>query len=496
MVRSGPQMYLALITAGGVAALVLATYAWSVRRSPGFAHLALTQAATAWWIGCYLGEHLDATNAVAWFPWKFPAVAAIPPAWLLFAMHQIGTRPAARTIGLAYAWPIALVVVMSTNGWHHLMFLGVTRGAEVIGTAGPLFALHVVLSYAMFIAAEVLLFGDWWRHGSRHALLLGIGGLIPFGGNVLFELALMIPAIGRYVQYDTTLPAFTLSALFTGWAALRHQMLDAGPIARNTLFGWLPDLVIVLSDEGTVVDVNRAALDALDVHEREIVGRAWADVVAAHEWLALPRSHGATVERRGRRHGLVVWYEIQSRRLTGPHGRDVGTLVVARDVSVRHDIEARLRAESRRDELTGLANRRAFEDEAARLRASREFPVALFAFDLDGLKQVNDRDGHAAGDSLLREMAGFLTRVFREGDRVVRLGGDEFLVVLPSTSRAEADVILQRLPEALHQVNRQRTHPLRFSVGVAIAEDAASWPMAMAAADQRLYEDKRNRLID
>lgn len=69
----------------------------------------------------------------------------------------------------------------------------------------------------------------------------------------------------------------------------------------------------------------------------------------------------------------------------------------------------------------------------------------MFAFDLNGLKQVNDHDGHAAGDALLKAIASFLSQFFRVGDRVIRQGGDEFVVLLPATGADEAERIRARL---------------------------------------------------
>ena len=133
---------------------------------------------------------------------------------------------------------------------------------------------------AVFVAAEVILFRDWWRRGTRQSVLLGIGGLIPFSGNVAFELALIVPQVGRVIAYDTTLPGFAVSALFTGWAAIRYQMLDPGPIARETLFEWLPDLVFVLNEQEVVVDANHAALVLLGSSRRTTVGQPWRDLFA------------------------------------------------------------------------------------------------------------------------------------------------------------------------------------------------------------------------
>ncbi len=241
----------------------------------------------------------------------------------------------------------------------------------------------------------------------------------------------------------------------------------------------------------SIVDLNGSAAEMLGRPERDVLGLAWSEVFAAPAWRAIPHGAESTVEREWTRGTSTKWLEIQRHNLWDAGGQSLGLLIVARDVTARKQVEQELRAQSYHDRLTGLSNRRYFDDEAARLQSSREFPVAVFAFDLDGLKQVNDRDGHAAGDVLLQAMASFLTQFFRAGDRVVRQGGDEFVVLLPSTSADEAEHIRDRLGPALAQFNAASALPLRFSTGVAVAAEAGDWAAAIKRADERLYDSKR-----
>ena len=104
---------------------------------------------------------------------------------------------------------------------------------------------------------------------------------------------------------------------------------------------------------------------------------------------------------------------------------------------------------------------------------------------------MNDRHGHAAGDLLLQGMAAFLTAFFRAGDRVIRQGGDEFLVLLPETDADEAERIRSRLSSALSQFNVEHNMHLRFSTGVSVIADASDWAHGVKRADERLYEAKR-----
>lgn len=485
-------MYLALLAASGAAAAVLGVLAWRLRRYPGFVFLAALELATAWWIACYLGEQFDAARARLWFALKYPAIGAISPSWLLFTLHQLGEGPRSRGWWFLYLWPALLLPIVLTNDSHRLFFADVVQSQELVGLNGPLLPFHLAVTSTFLLVAAAMRLRDWERRRSPQSGLLLVGGLIPFGGNVLNELAKVTSALGDFFVYNLTLPGFAFSALVIGWAALSYRLLDPRPVARDALFESMPEVVIVLNDAGLIVDANRAAAAMLGRAERELLGQRWHDVFEAPDWRAIPHGVEPTVEREWTRGTDTRWLEVQRHHLWDDRQRSLGLLIVARDVTDRKRFEQELRAQSYHDPLTGLSNRRYFDDEAARLQASREFPVAVFAFDLDGLKQVNDRDGHAAGDLLLQATASFLTQFFRAGDRVIRQGGDEFVVLLPSTGADKAESIRVRMGAALARFNAGRATPVRFSSGLSVAANASDWAPAIRRADERLYEAKRD----
>jgi len=141
------------------------------------------------------------------------------------------------------------------------------------------------------------------------------------------------------------------------------------------------------------------------------------------------------------------------------------------------------------DPLTGLANRRALE--ATPLPAS----YALIELDLDHVKQVNDGFGHDAGDRVLREVARVLRESVREQDRTFRLGGEEFLVLLPEADRATALRVAERIRVAVHRLDLPGAAPagrLTVSLGVSTtaAAPTADFPRLMELADRALYAAK------
>jgi diguanylate cyclase (GGDEF)-like protein len=155
------------------------------------------------------------------------------------------------------------------------------------------------------------------------------------------------------------------------------------------------------------------------------------------------------------------------------------------------------RLEARIDALTGLYNQRWMKEALDKeIRRSERFaiPLALIAADLDGLKAVNDREGHMAGDCLLRHVARRISSVLRQFDSAARVGGDEFTVLLPATDLEGARHVARRILEAIRSdaaLFRGVALPIRASLGVAQCE--AGWDAArlIEAADQAMYMAKK-----
>ena len=146
------------------------------------------------------------------------------------------------------------------------------------------------------------------------------------------------------------------------------------------------------------------------------------------------------------------------------------------------------RREARTDSMTGLANRKEFERALDRAIASAKRyrrPLTLVMLDLDGLKQINDEQGHQAGDAAIREVGGALQAAVRASDTSARVGGDEFALAMPDTTVDQALEVLRRIEALL-----AGSH-LRVSAGIAAWQSNLSRPGLVKKADARLYLDKR-----
>ncbi len=199
---------------------------------------------------------------------------------------------------------------------------------------------------------------------------------------------------------------------------------------------------------------------------------------AAGRWGACIASPAAVVEQ------LLLLRHLVT---VGSDGERVGRLVDRVMLVATKAATDELQMAAFTDSLTGCANRRAFERDLDRelARCARaELDLCLVATDLDGLKHINDTEGHAAGDRALLQLVEALRRALRTLDGVYRLGGDEFVVVLPDTSIDGARVVMDRV---------ERLGAPAFTWGVAslASTGIADREMLTSAADDALYDRRR-----
>ncbi len=169
--------------------------------------------------------------------------------------------------------------------------------------------------------------------------------------------------------------------------------------------------------------------------------------------------------------------------------------VVARDITAQKELERRLFSLAGHDALTGLLNRRAFDDELQRVLSAPGAEGTLFFLDLDGFKVVNDRFGHETGDRLLRDVATALRDAVAGEGLVARLGGDEFAVIVEGMSPEAAEAVAVRLSEAVAAVRSSddgQTVTAAVSVGFAVFPVDASTPRdVLSRADAAMYAAKK-----
>ncbi|HSG23225.1 MAG TPA: diguanylate cyclase [Azonexus sp.] len=266
--------------------------------------------------------------------------------------------------------------------------------------------------------------------------------------------------------------------------------------------------IVVTDAENHIIQVNPAFTAITGYRPQEVLGKDPGLLASGRHgqeffrdmWHALAQVghwEGELWNRRPDATVYVVWMAISTIRdeAVESGGRHVATFI---DITLRKEMEERLRHQAQSDPLTDLPNRALFDDRLKVVLAQAHRygdECALLYVDLDHFKAVNDSMGHAAGDELLVETARRLTRAVRESDTVARLGGDEFAVILPKISNHdEVEEIAQRIVAMLSREFRLAGGEVNVSgsVGVAIYPQNGHDPGQLAAsADAALYAAKQ-----
>jgi diguanylate cyclase (GGDEF)-like protein/PAS domain S-box-containing protein len=267
------------------------------------------------------------------------------------------------------------------------------------------------------------------------------------------------------------------------------------------------DGVLLTTPDGHVLAANPAACTLLGRSEREIVRGGREAVLVADD----PRLSEALAERAAAGHaraeltmrrgdGTTLETDVTSTIFTTPDRkvravvifRDISEEVAARELALARFVELEEAAD--RDPLTGLWNRRGFgvAAEQALAAADRDGLMAQVLFlDLDGLKALNDREGHAVGDAAIQAMARAIDAGIRDADVACRLGGDEFLVLLVDASKQHVTQVVERVRDALAS-GPSSTKTLPFSTGSTERTPnlAVTLDELVAAADRDMYQQK------
>jgi diguanylate cyclase (GGDEF)-like protein/PAS domain S-box-containing protein len=247
--------------------------------------------------------------------------------------------------------------------------------------------------------------------------------------------------------------------------------------------------IYITDSHGRFLDANPAFLEIFGVSaladlQHYEVPQLLADPRRRQEELAILANEGHVrdfeleiIRPDGMRRTVVdTTYQVRD-----PETGEVHYHGVLIDITRRKELEDRLREQLTRDALTGCYNRRFLLDLEEEYRAGGEERWGCIFLDIDHFKIYNDRHGHASGDQVLQRMARFLMRQVRSDEPVIRLGGDEFLIVLAGENSTRTATVAERLRQ-----QAERSAPVAFSLGWAMREGNETFEQTIERADRVL----------
>jgi diguanylate cyclase (GGDEF)-like protein/PAS domain S-box-containing protein len=266
------------------------------------------------------------------------------------------------------------------------------------------------------------------------------------------------------------------------------------------------DAILTADANGKLISWNQGAQNIFQYTEAEIVGRSLTLLIPERfreSFMDGMRVIGSGQEAHhlgqsmrvvGRRKDgtefpvelvLSSWNEEERIFFTG----------IIRDITERLRLDETLKYQSTHDALTGLFNRQYYESEIELLQKGNHYPISMLMMDVDGLKRVNDLQGHHAGDELLQQIARVLQATFRPQDMIARIGGDEFVVILPDMDALVAIQVVQRLNDNMkvHNLSHPTSQALSLSIGMACGKKGTLLSDVFNQADRAMYSDKAER---
>jgi diguanylate cyclase (GGDEF)-like protein/PAS domain S-box-containing protein len=418
---------------------------------------------------------IDEDIKIFFYSFQNLGIMLIPVSWFIFSLLYSGYQKWVnlRNITILAIIPFTTTLLIFTNKFHHLI---VTH--------------YEVLSYKSFFVIDKS-FGIWqtWID-LPYAILLGIFAAFIILKSVLkkdtiykwqaiaFAIAALIPLFVGILNvfYINPFPFLELTPILLGSCLIiiillliRTRIGEILPLARDNVIENISDGFIILDYKDTLIDINSKAEKILGKSEKELKGKNFYSFLPG--LTDKKNKFNISDEIDITENNIKSTFEITISEIHDLYRKVVGKSIIFHDVSERKKSEDNMKYLSFHDHLTGLYNRRFFEEEIKRLDTGRQFPISFIMGDLNGLKITNDVFGHTQGDNLLKEAAKILEKACRSDDILARWTGDEFIIILPKTSIKNAEEIAQRIKKECKEASSQKI-PLSLAIGVATKTEA------------------------
>jgi len=502
------------------------------------------------------GQFLVSTNGhiefqIAFVTFSFVALSLLGPGWLFFVLFLTGRSASLRGYrALLYLIPSLICVAgVIWNPGH--MFMSPVNDSYITREYGPFFWLLAVIEFLYFIYALLIMFHQMrsahsWNQRKLLAITV-IGIFILTGFSVLDMLLNILLSSWLPIIPGMMSVGILLSDCCFVVAMYRYGMFDILSLAQRDIFSLIAMGIIVVDDDGKVVEVNRGAAQFVqtskgDVFEMEKFLAPLQTQGEVYEFLYKYRHHPhermqteITLQDNMNRHvsiqispvlddrksligRIFTFHDVtelrklvdeMNRKNEALHERNLELVSIQEEL---FRVNQKLEQMAITDSLTGCYNRRYLMQQLEHevlLNMRYRIPFSIFLFDIDHFKQINDRYGHLVGDEVIRSTAETVRDKLRRTDILARYGGEEFTIYLPHTGREQAIALADRIRATVGE-NKVESGAeqvaITISMGI-VSEDAEDLrfedPKAFlrevfSRADAALYRAKnggRNRVV-
>ena len=432
-------------------------------------------------------------------------VFLVPVACVYFAIDYAQYVRMKKYLPLLLIVSVLAIVLIFTDASTHIMRTGyLVTSNRVFGKAlsvqqTNIGKILVAYNYLLAFSSVVILFvfSRQVTKALRRQVLLNMLAI-----GLIFLLGFLKSAFLEGT--DINIPIVTIflpSSVILFYNLYKNNVFRVTPIAREKVFDVLEMGILVVDASGMLADINPYAQQLLSTCfgiEQQPNGKRMDDVFSGYEsWLALSRGNAAgEIELRFDR-GEERYIQIRVFPLQSSGGVYLGSVSIMSDLTIVRLQEFALRAKAETDSLTGLLNRESFLEvlsENLQISARSGALLSVLMMDLDKFKTINDTYGHIAGDRVLIAFSELLKTTLRHEDAIARIGGDEFVALLPGTSQREAAEIANRILRAAQSASvlmeSNTSIPLTVSIGICDNAQAKMQENILQCADQAMYRAK------
>lgn len=470
------------------------------KRREDYLYVVLCLSVALWYVVNIVGI-LTGSEALAKYCVTFILifVSCIPPLLLLFVLrfYKVAYWPSKAVLLLLFAIPCINAAMVLTSPFHPLVARELTIGAlapvrELTLVWGSWFWVHTIYSYLVsLVLIGVILFRHFRmpRFYRLPSTMMVAGVALTLFGNLLYLLRIF-PA-----TFDPTLVTTSLSLILFNLAIINNNKSKFVRLSHGQIYHYLNEYILILDESGQIVDANRPALTWFAARDIDLLRCPFDDVLGAltknGRRIDTDLNNERVTDIYCNSGAFPVVLNLKTHEITDRKGDTFGSIAVLVDVTQNRMLIERLEAKAGMDPLTGLANRMAYEGARKRLDDETHYPLSVIVLDVNNLKQVNDQLGHQYGDMMLQEVAKALEDACPPSGLVTRIGGDEFVFLLPNTEEESAARLVKEIKRKLSD---RRDLPFSLSAAMGFATKHSgkeALEAIIVQADNMMYEDKK-----
>ena len=374
---------------------------------------------------------------------------------------------------------------------NHLFLLALMLGCLALTYfVNVFYKMDIVYSHLFYV--PIVLCGLWYPDKAFYlAILLGLGHI---GADYYSTRTVSLAPIVRAGVF-----------LFVGYLVgticeKRDRLLNQ----IKTINSVMLDFICEVKHDGSFGYVSPSVLNTLGYEAQELTGKTFMDRVHPDDKALVKQVFDQAMNNKTEfrfdyryldAEGSYKWMESLAKPIL-VKGEIALHVLGSREITARKKMEEELTFLSFHDPLTGLYNRRFFEEQMTLLDGGRSNPVSVISCDIDGLKIINDHFGHDQGDAMIVKVSRILQEAVRSDDIVARIGGDEFAIIMPRCPADGVDRIYLRIKEALGRVHMKINEmevPIMVSMGRAVRTGReVSIRVLFKTADDEMYVEKKN----